>query len=136
MSFVGFFPPASVFGSDYFAGTALTGLDIFDAVNACSEKGFKDEDIVLDVILTSAANQLQPGPDHKDLYTIGVIARYAEVAGYYQVMDGYLRAKFAYNKINFRYLIAPSGHIPSSLRPLKMTEEEINEVMAMGAADA
>ena len=51
-------------------------------------------------------------------------------------MDGYLRAKFAYDKINFRYLIAPSGHIPSSLRPFKMTEKEIDEVIAMGEGDA
>ena len=83
MSPVGLFPPASVFGSDYFSGTALSGLDIFDAVNSCSEKGFKDEDIVLDVVLTSAANQLDPAAQSKDLHTIGVIARYGEVAGYY-----------------------------------------------------
>jgi hypothetical protein len=83
MSFVGFFPPASVFGSDYFTGSALSGLDIFDAVNACSAKGFKDEDIVVDVVLTSAANQLDPDPQSRDLHTVGVLMRYAEVAGYY-----------------------------------------------------
>ena len=135
MSFVGFFAPAKVLGADYFDGAALSALDIFDAVNRCSEKGFANEDIVLDVVLTTAAN-LKPKEVTKDYKTLGVVFRYLEVAAFYQAMDGFLRAKFAYTGVNFRYIIAPSGHIPSSIRPLKMSEREVEAAIAMGVSDA
>jgi len=56
MSFAGFFPPAEVLGSAYFDGSAVWDIDIFSAVNRCSEKGFANSDIVVDVVLTSSAN--------------------------------------------------------------------------------
>merc|ERR1712072_709807 len=50
MSFAGFFPPADVLGSYYFDGSAVWDIDIFPAVNRCKDKGFKHEDITVDVI--------------------------------------------------------------------------------------
>ena len=42
MSFAGFFPPAEVLDSYYFDGSAVWDIDIFTAINRCSEKGFKN----------------------------------------------------------------------------------------------
>ena len=56
MSFAGFFPPAEVLGSHYFDGSAVWDIDIFSAINRCTEQGFKNSDIVVDVVMTSAAN--------------------------------------------------------------------------------
>lgn len=55
-AFPGFFPPAEVFGSKYFDGSAVYDIDIFTAINKCLEKGFTEENIIVDVILTSSAN--------------------------------------------------------------------------------
>jgi predicted acylesterase/phospholipase RssA len=37
MSFAGFFPPADVFGSSFFDGSAVWDIDIFSAINKCTE---------------------------------------------------------------------------------------------------
>jgi len=56
MSFAGFFPPADVLNSFWFDGSAVWDIDIFSAINRCTEKGFANEDIIVDVVMTSAAN--------------------------------------------------------------------------------
>ena len=47
MSFASFFPPADVLESSWFDGST---------VNKCTDLGFKNEKIVVDVIMTSNAN--------------------------------------------------------------------------------
>jgi len=42
LSFAGFFPPAEVLGSYFFDGSAVWDIDIFSAINRCTEKGFKE----------------------------------------------------------------------------------------------
>ena len=116
MSFAGFFPPAEVLGSAYFDGSAVWDIDIFSAVNRCSEKGFANEDIVVDVVMTSSANLKEVQAENYK--SIGMLFRYLEISSFYNSMDGLLRAKFAYQGVNFRYVVSPSGSIPSSLKPL------------------
>jgi len=134
MSFAGFFPPAEVLGSAWFDGSAVWDIDIFSAVNKCSAKGFANEDIVVDVVLTSSAN-LKP-VEAEDYKSIGMLFRYLEIASYYNSMDGLLRAKFAYEGVNFRYVVSPSGSIPSSLKPLSLDEKDVQAAFDMGVKDA
>ena len=47
-----------------------------------------------------------------------MLFRYLEVARYYGVMDGLLRATFAYPDVDFRYIVSPSSELPSSKYPL------------------
>jgi predicted acylesterase/phospholipase RssA len=116
LSFAGFFPPAEVLGSSYYDGSAVWDVDIFSAVNKCKDKGFADKDIIVDVVLTSSANL--KSVEAQDYKSIQMLFRYLEISSFYNSMDGLLRAKFAYQDIEFRYVIAPSGNIPSSLTPL------------------
>jgi predicted acylesterase/phospholipase RssA len=90
----GFFPPVEAFGSKWFDGSAVYDLDIFSAVNRCTEKGFKQADIVIDVLLTSSAGLKTV--DAHDYKSISMLFRFLEINSYYSSMDGLLRAKFAY----------------------------------------
>ena len=119
MSFAGFFPPADVLGSSYFDGSAVWDIDIFSAINSCKELGFKNTDIIVDVILTSSANLKDVHAE--DYKSISMLFRYLEISSFYNSMDGLLRAKFAYDGVDFRYIIAPSGSIPASLNPMVST---------------
>lgn len=65
-----------------------------------------------------------------------MLFRYLEISSFYNSMDGLLRAKFAYQKANFRYVISPTGSIPSSLYPLNLNEKQVNSIFAMGVKDA
>lgn len=53
LSTVGYYPPAEVFGSSYVDGAAVWDIDIFSALNRCEALGYKEEDIVIDVLLTN-----------------------------------------------------------------------------------
>ena len=116
LSFAGFFPPADVLGSYYFDGSAVWDIDIFSAVNRCKEKGFQNQDITVDVIMTSSANLKEVNAS--DYKSIQMLFRYLEISSFYNSMDGLLRAKFAYEGVNWRYAISPTASIPSSLKPL------------------
>ena len=116
MSFAGFFEPANVLGSTYLDGSSVWDVDIFSAINRCVEKGFSQDNIIVDVILTSAANLKEV--EAANYKSVNMLFRYFEVSSFYNAMDGLLRAKFAYNGVHFRYVIAPSGDIPSAFNPL------------------
>jgi predicted acylesterase/phospholipase RssA len=119
MSFAGFFPPADVLGSSFFDGSAVWDIDIFAAINKCTDLGFKNSDIIVDVILTSSANLKDV--EAEDYKSISMLFRYLEISSFYNSMDGLLRAKFAYDGVDFRYIVSPSGSIPSSLNPMVST---------------
>lgn len=120
MSTAGFFPPADVLGGHFFDGSAVYDLDIFKAINRCKDKGFQESDIVVDVILTSAANLKDVSAEN--FKSLQMLMRYLEISSYYNSMDGYLRAKFAYKQANFRHLVMPTEAIGSSNYPLSQDE--------------
>jgi len=134
MSIAGFFPPADVLGSSYFDGSAVWDIDVFSAINRCSDLGFKNEDIIVDVIMTSSANLKDV--EAEGYKSIGMLFRYLEISSFYNSMDGLLRAKFAYKDVDFRYVITPSASIPSSKYPLNMDQKQVEAAIEMGRQDA
>jgi len=119
-------------GSEFFDGSTIWDLDIFSAVNKCLET-HKDEDIVVDVLMTSA--KTLKVVDASDYKSIHMLWRYLEVSRYYSSMDGLLRAQFAYPKITFRNIVSPSADLPSSLYPLNLKEKDINTMLELGEKD-
>lgn len=119
MSFAGFFPPADVLDSSYIDGSAIWDLDIFSGVNRCKEAGFNEDQIIVDAVLTSSANLKKV--EAEDYKSIPMLFRYLEISSFYNSMDGLLRAKFAYKNVNFRYVVAPTESIPSSMHPMVST---------------
>lgn len=134
MSYAGFFPPANKLGSYWFDGTAQRDIDIFAAINRCKDKGFANENIVVDSVMTSAANLKEVDP--QKFKSVAMLFRYLEISSYYQSMDNLLRAKFSFPGVNFRYQIMPTGAMPSSMKPLDMSEKDINKALALGVKDA
>lgn len=134
MSFSGFFPPADVLDSYYIGGAAVWDIDIFSAINDCYGKGYKNEDIIVDVVLTSAANLKEV--EAENYTSIPMLFRYLEISSFYNSMDGLLRAKFAYEGVDFRYVIAPTESIPSSMKPLNLSEKDVKKAFEIGVKDA
>jgi len=122
----GFFPPAAFDNSDWFDGSTIWDLDIFSVVNKCQET-HADEDIVVDVLLTS--EKTLSTVDASDYKSLQMLWRYLQVSRYYSSMDGLLRAQFAYPNVTFRNIIAPSTDLPSSLYPLNMDQSQIDTMV-------
>lgn len=113
--YAGYFAPESALGTEFFDGSTIWSLDVFSAVNKCLET-HAPENIVVDVILTSARNLKTV--DASNYKSIEMLWRFLEVNRYYNAMDGLLRAQFAYPTINFRNIIAPSVDLPDTRFPL------------------
>jgi len=114
-AYAGFFAPEAAMGTDWFDGSTIWDLDIFSAVNKCLET-HAPEDIVVDVLLTSTKTLKQV--DASNYKSIDMLWRFLHVSHYYSVMDGLLRAQFAYPTINFRHIISPSADLPDTRYPL------------------
>lgn len=114
-SYAGFFPPAESMGGTWFDGSVIWDLDVFSAVNKCLET-HAPEDIVVDVLLTSEKS-IRP-VDASNFNTINVLLRAGKILRYYSIMDGLLRAQFAYPTITWRNIISPSADLEHNLYPL------------------
>jgi len=134
LSYPGFFPPANVFDSYYFDATTVWDIDIATPINRCKDKGFTNENIVVDVILTSSADLKEI--DASNYKSVQMLFRYLEISSFYQSMDGLLRAKFAFPGVNFRYVVSPTVAIPSSNKPMSMSENDVKLAIAAGVKDA
>lgn len=84
--------------------------------------------------MTSSANIKQV--EAENYKSIQMLFRYLEISSFYNTMDGLLRAKFAYKKVNFRYVISPTSSIPSSLRPLNLDQKDVEKAIDLGVKDA
>lgn len=114
--YAGFFAPEAALGTDWFDGSTIMDLDIFSAVNSCIAQGHAYEDIVVDVVMTHAKTLKQV--DASNYKSMQMLMRFLHVTHYYNVMDGLLRAQFAYPTVNFRHIISPSADLPESKLPL------------------
>jgi hypothetical protein len=74
LSTVVYYPPAEVFGSSFVDGAAVYDIDIFTAINRCEALGFKEQDIVVDVLLTND-KKLAP-VDTTDYNSLKMLYRY------------------------------------------------------------
>jgi len=129
----GIFPPVEFDNTDFFDGSTIWDLDVFSVVNQCQAKGYADEDIVVDVFLTS--EKTLKIVDASGYHSIQMLWRYLEVSRYYSNMDGLLRAQFAYPKVNFRHVVAPSAEMPSSWYPLNLNQENVDQIWDLGVQD-
>ena len=129
----GVFAPVEYNTTDYFDGSTIWDLDIFSVVNQCQAAGFADENIVVDVLLTSEKTLKKV--DASEYHSIQMLWRYLEVSRYYSNMDGLLRAQFAYPNVNFRNIVSPSADMPSSYYPLNLTSDEVATIYDLGVTD-
>jgi predicted acylesterase/phospholipase RssA len=114
-SYAGFFAPEAAMNSDFFSGATIENLDVFSVVNKCLETHLP-EDIVVDVLLTNARTLKHVNAEK--FKSMEMVWRFLHVAQYYNVMDGLLRAQFAYPTINFRHIISPTGDLPDTRMPM------------------
>lgn len=68
--------------------------------------------------------------------SLEMLYRFIEVHFYYSAMDGLLRAKFAYPKVNFRYVVTPSKSLQWNLTPFAYNKATVDSIFDQGVSDA
>ena len=85
-------------------------------INHCESLGYKEEDIVIDTILSGEREVGHFESEKANAFS--VLKRSSEVFKYYQHMHGIMRAKDGHRNVNFRYVVAPSFQLPTKIMPL------------------
>ena len=72
-----FFEPVKYNGTEYFSGDVVWNLDVFSIVNECKRQGTAEEDIVVDVLLTTM--DTLEHVDTKNFKSWQMIRRYIDI---------------------------------------------------------
>ena len=115
-------------------GGVKYNLDVSSGVHKCEEKGFKEEDIIVDIILCSNSTLEVDDPD--SLSPIGSYYRYAAIAQFDSSMGVVEDIHFYMKNVTIRYLIAPTRALPSSIIPLNFAPADIETMLRYGQEDA
>lgn len=132
-AYPGFFAPEAAMGTDWFTGGLVWDIDLFSVVNQCLLTHAM-EDIVVDVVLAEEKTLNQV--DASQYVTYQNLLRAGRIIRYEQIMDGLLRAEFAYPNVTFRNIIAPSATLPQTKLPLTYTQTDVDAAVSMGYSDA
>ena len=127
VSFSGVSPAVELDGQIYFSGNTVYENDVLSVINHCESLGYSEEDIVIDTILSGAREV--SSFDNKSANAFSILKRSSEVFKYYQHMHGIMRAKDGHRNVNFRYVVAPSFHMPSKIMPLTYSVSEAKSLL-------
>lgn len=119
-------------------GLVLSNLDLSEAVIQCQDKGFKDEDIIIDVIL--CFDQVIEWEDWTmdeskwknayDLYKRKEYFRY-----FYYYYEDVTRVVKGYPNVHFRHMISPKQFVGGGMVPLFDGTDVQKEFLGKGYND-
>jgi Predicted esterase of the alpha-beta hydrolase superfamily len=127
------FPFQSFQGQSYADGGCLINLDVFQAITRCYEETNNYADIIVDLIFDTKISSL---PVSFTFNTIDVMSRVNQISSYNSAIWYYNQAKLAYPKVQFRYVIIPTGDMPGGIVPLNFTQSVLEAEVSMGKTDA
>jgi len=114
MSTPGIDEPVQI-GDELFAsGSIILGTDVFSAIMKCQERGFHDQNIVVDVV-TGDSPQLPDWNETRDDHTLPLAHRNQEITAVVQQLQDVYDACDAYPNVTWRYFVQPGSEgLPSS----------------------
>lgn len=116
----------------------MWNLDVFSVVNNCKKAGFPEENIVVDVIMTTQSKLEHV--DTRNFKSWQMIRRYLDISSHYSMMDGLLRAKYGFPKVSFRHVITPQSALPSNWYPMgtgyNLNSSQVDQAVKMGEQEA
>ena len=103
----GVFPPSHINGRVLFDGATIWNVNTFSAIEGCRQLGFKDKDIILDVIMNSYA-ELHEDVDISKFGTFDIFFRYVRT----------LSQTSSISQITTRFLTSFSSYLSTILKSI------------------
>ena len=115
------FPPQAINSMNLVDGGAFTNLDLSEAIMKCRDKGFKDEDMIVDVILcfdkvVDIDRWTIEQSKYKNAYDL--YSRHIALRDFYYYYEDITRVVRGYPKVHFRHLIAPMKALGGGFFPI------------------
>jgi len=128
------FPNVNFQNKTFMDGGVKFSLDIPSAIQKCRDKGFSDNQIVIDVVLCSSKKISTE--DTKNMKSISVLLRTVEIFGYDMAMKDLNEIGHIFPNATVRYVVSPSVALPSGKIPLDFNPEQIEIMIQQGIKDA
>lgn len=128
------FPPQNWRNSTWVDGGVVNNIDMMAAVNYCQEKGFADEDIIIDALFCHDGTDF-PEVEEEDLTSVwDIYERVQDIKNYEDAFryTGQIMEEFPH--VHFRYIVAPSGPMFGS--SLNFGHDTIMKRIILGKGDA
>ena len=116
MAFPGVFKSVEFVDSLWFTGRAIYEIDISSVIKNCQDLGYKDKDIVVDVVLSGNPHLTHAMAQYYS--SLQIMERSFEIQKYYQSIYGLLRASAGHQDVEFRHIIGPSREMPNKVVPV------------------
>eukprot|EP00343_Euplotes_focardii_P007826 CAMPEP_0205821414 /NCGR_PEP_ID=MMETSP0206-20130828/7479_1 /ASSEMBLY_ACC=CAM_ASM_000279 /TAXON_ID=36767 /ORGANISM="Euplotes focardii, Strain TN1" /LENGTH=329 /DNA_ID=CAMNT_0053116881 /DNA_START=93 /DNA_END=1082 /DNA_ORIENTATION=- len=117
-------------------GGTVWNIDIDSPIRRCREIVDNDEDIILDIILVSAAT-VDEVTDFSGYSAMDHLLRGHEIFGFYNGMNDFNSSTFNYPNVDFRYLIFPTEKLSNSpLDILTFSQKIVDRCFEAGQKDA
>ena len=129
------FPPVvDASGETLVDGGAIWNSDLPSAVNGCRDLGYKDSDIILDIILCGGA-PLSVKEDVSGHNTYQNFMRYREMSSYYKDLNNLEKTHIAFPDVTYRSVVYPTKDISQGM-PMSFTKKQIDFMINLGIQDA
>ena len=121
-------------GHTFVDGGSVWNIDLSGAIERWKEIVDDEEDIIIDTILCSGAQNITRD-EHKSYNTVSNYMRYKEITTFYNSLSDYEEIKRGYPKVNFRFNIVPETPLPSGYIPLGFKKDDILKMINIGYED-
>ena len=130
------FPAVEFYGKNLIDGGVVLYMDFDAPIQLCRERGFRDEDIVLDTIFLTGDNL--PVRDTSNFTPLQMHHRTKEIHGYLYNMGIYEKALLDYPDVDFRYVVAPEVSLNPSYEfaPILFNMKRMKRNKQFGYQDA
>jgi predicted patatin/cPLA2 family phospholipase len=132
----GVFPPIFRGKDVLLDGGIVWKNDAVNAIQWCRDKGYADEDIIVDWILCAIDEKLTKD-EVTHSKTIGIALRAKNLHDFFGARNDVDRTLTMYPDVNFRYIIGPSETLSVNfLIPLDFSRAHLDKSIAIGKKDA
>lgn len=130
----GIFPYVNYNGNTLIAGSELKNLDIAGAVEQCRQlTGGDMSGVAIDIVMFSSKTW---SVDITGFNALRMLLITLSLNTYRSTLYDIQKAQWDYPDINFRYVVSPTGTLPTSTVPLGYSQSEIQTMINQGIADA
>lgn len=121
-------------GNKYMDGGVKNSVDVAGGIHKCLDSGFKDEQIIVDVILCSSEHLSEI--DATTAHPLNILNRVFQLYSNDKYVKDIDDVKTVFENVKFRYIIEPTVTLPSGDLPLNFSPDQIQIMIQQGIEDA
>lgn len=111
-------------------GGVVINLDIGGAVSRCKEAGFKDSDIIIDIVMCSGSVIGEADPSNFN--SAEMLYRYIQIVQFQRSMIWISQGLAHFPDVEFRHILFPEKPVDKGFIPIDFSPENIERMIQLG----